>query len=116
MLTQIVRYGRMLGADFQSARCRVKAHWTSEGSVFAGTISSTCHSVEVHTEIQSDDDPALVAAVVRNAQGGCYADSALTRPVAVVRHTTLNGEGLDVESYPARVSREKRGRNPSRPD
>lgn len=95
----------MLKADIRSARCRVKAHWTSEGSVFAGTISSTCHSVEVHTEVESDDDPALVAAVLRNARGGCYADSALTSPLEVVRHTSLNGEPLDVEAYPARVER-----------
>ena len=35
MLTQLVRYGRMLKVDFTAARCRVSAHWTSEGSVFA---------------------------------------------------------------------------------
>ncbi|MFP3913944.1 MAG: hypothetical protein ACLFWM_03645 [Actinomycetota bacterium] len=105
MLTQIVRYGRMLKADIDSARCHVKAHWTSEGSVFAGTISSTCHSVEIHTEVESDDDPALIAALIQNAQGGCYADSALTTPVPVVRTTSLNGEALSVEEYPRRVKR-----------
>lgn len=103
MLTQIVRYGRMLQANIGSAKCLVKAHWTSEGSVFAGTISSTCHSVEIHTQVESDDDPALIAAVVRNAQGGCYADSALTSPVQVVRKTTLNGDTLDLDAHPRRV-------------
>lgn len=95
----------MLKANIDSARCLVKAHWTSEGSVFAGTISSTCHSVEIHTEVESSDDAALIAAVIRNAQGGCYADSALTTPVEVVRTTALNGDSLDVEAYPTRVER-----------
>lgn len=105
MLTQIVRYGRMLKAKFGEIRCQVKAHWTSEGSVFAGTISSECHSVEVKTEIESDDDPALIAAVVRNAEGGCYAEAALKEPVPVHKSVVLNGDSLDYEAYPRRVKR-----------
>jgi hypothetical protein len=95
----------MLKANIDSAKCVVKAHWTSEGSVFAGTISSTCHSVEIHTQVESSDDPALIAAVIRNAQGGCYADSALTTPVQVLRTTALNGNSLDIENYPRQVDR-----------
>ena len=105
MLTQIVRYGRMLKANLGAVRCEVSAHWTSEGSVFAGTISSKCHSVEVRTEIESDDDPALIAAVVRNAEGGCYAEAALKEPVPVLKSVILNGDGLDYEAYPRRVKR-----------
>ncbi len=81
MLTQIVRYGRMLKVEFKSARCTVMAHWTSSGSVFAGTISSTCHGIETHTEIDSTDDAARVAALLRNAEGGCYAQSAIQHPL-----------------------------------
>lgn len=95
----------MLKANIDSAKCLVKAHWSSEGSVFAGTISSTCHSVEIHTEVESRDEPALIAAVIRNAHGGCYADSALTLPVEVSRTTALNGDSLDLEAYPSRVDR-----------
>ena len=105
MLTQIVRYGRMLKAQFGDIRCEVRAHWTSEGSVFAGTISSTCHSVEVRTEIESDDDPALIAAVVRNAEGGCYAEAALHQPVPIHKTVVLNGDAFDYEAYPRKVNR-----------
>lgn len=105
MLTQIVRYGRMLKASFGDIRCRVRAHWTSDGSVFAGTITSTCHSVEVRTEIESDDDPALIAAVVRNAEGGCYAEAALKKPVPIHRSVMLNGAPFDHAAYPQRVRR-----------
>ncbi len=105
MLTQIVRYGRMLKVEFTSARCTVKAHWTSQGSVFAGTISSTCHGIETHTEIDSTDDVARVAALLRNAEGGCYAQSAIQQPVSVAGTATLNGEALRCEDYPRSVPR-----------
>ena len=95
----------MLKAKFSEARCEVRAHWTSEGSVFAGTISSTCHSVEVRTKIESDDDPALIAAVVRNAEGGCYAEAALKEPVPIHKSVILNGEAFDYEAYPRKVKR-----------
>lgn len=105
MLTQIVRYGRMLKANLGDIRCQVSAHWTSDGSVFAGTITSTCHSVEIRTEIESDDDPALIAAVVRNAEGGCYAEAALREPVPIHKSVVLNGDAFDYETYPRKVNR-----------
>ena len=105
MLTQLVRYGRMLKVSLKRARCRVKAHWTSEGSVFAGTISSTCHGVETFVEVESDDDPARVAALLRNAEGGCYAQSALQQPVQVTGRATVNGQPFDYQAYPRRVER-----------
>lgn len=105
MLTQLVRYGRMLKVALKKASCRVKAHWTSEGSVFAGTISSTCHWVETHVEVESDDDRARVAALIRNAEGGCYAQSALQRPVPVTGTVVVNGSALDYTEYPPAVER-----------
>jgi hypothetical protein len=95
MLTQLVRYGRMLKVDFTAARCRVSAHWTSEGSVLAGTISSTCHGVETVLEIESDEDPDRLAKLLRNAEGGCYAQSALQAPVQVTGTALLNGDPFD---------------------
>ncbi len=105
MLTQIVRYGRMLKVEFTSARCTVKAHWTSQGSVFAGTISSTCHGVETHVEIDSSDDVSRVAALLRNAESGCYAQSAIQQPVPVVGTATLNGSPMVYDDYPRAVPR-----------
>jgi organic hydroperoxide reductase OsmC/OhrA len=93
----------MLKVGLKRASCSVKAHWTSEGSVFAGTISSKCHWVETHVEIESDDDPARVAALVRNAEGGCYAQSALQQPVPVTGTVRFNGTELDYTQYPREV-------------
>lgn len=105
MLTQLVRYGRMLEVKLESARCRVQAHWTSEGSVFRGTISSRCHAVETIVEIESDDPPERVAALVRNAEGGCYAQATLQQPVPVTGTVTLNGAPIDYRDYPREVER-----------
>jgi hypothetical protein len=105
MLTQLVRYGQMLKVSYSKLRCHVAAHWTSQGSVFAGTISSTCHGIETRVEIDSDDDPAYLAALVNNAEGGCYAQSTLTQPVTVVGTVLLNGAPFEYEDYPRRVSR-----------
>lgn len=95
----------MLKVNFGGIRGEVSAHWTSEGSVLAGTTSSKCHSVEVRTEIESNDDPALIAAVVRNAEGGCYAEAALQEPVPIHKSVVLNGDALDYEAYPRKVPR-----------
>jgi hypothetical protein len=105
MLTQIVRYGRMLKVSFDRATCRVSAHWTSQGSVFAGTISSTCHAVETVVEIDSSDEPARIAALIRNAEGGCYAQATLQQPVPVTGRALVNGEAFDYHQYPRKVER-----------
>jgi hypothetical protein len=107
MVTQLVRYGQMLKVSYRGLRCHVTAYWTSEGSVFAGTISSTCHGIETRVEIDSDDDPAYLAALVRNAEGGCYAQSTLTQPVNVAGTVLLNGTPFDYERYPRRVERRR---------
>ncbi len=105
MLTQLVRYGQMLKVSLKSARCRVKAKWTSQGSVFAGTISSTCHGIETHVEVESDDEPARVAALLRNAEGGCYAQSAIRQPVPVTGTARVNGQPFDYKAFPRKVER-----------
>jgi hypothetical protein len=107
MLTQLVRYGRMLGVELVSAKCRVRAHWTSDGSVLAGTISSTCHSIEIDTEIESPNDAALVAALIHNAEGGCYAQSVIQNPTLVHSAVQLNGEPLEYTDYPAKPEKRR---------
>lgn len=95
----------MLKVTFTKATCRVRAHWTSQGSVFAGTITSTCHGVEIHVELDSDEEPNRVAALLRNAEGGCYAQSAVQTAVPVAGTAVVNGEHFDYSGYPRRVAR-----------
>ncbi|MGE3273456.1 MAG: hypothetical protein AB7P40_32275 [Chloroflexota bacterium] len=95
----------MLRVEITSARCRVKATRQSFGSVFAGTIGSRCLGVEATLEVESDEDPARVAALIQNAEGGCYAQSAIVNPVPFNSHVSLNGESFEYKAYPSRISR-----------
>jgi len=104
-MTQVVRYGHMLKVALRGLRIRTRATWHSEGSVFAGTIASGCDGVESEIEIESPNQPALVAALIHSARGGCYAEAALTRPVPVTATATLNGRPLDYASHPSRPPR-----------
>lgn len=105
ILTQIVRYGRMLKVEYTDARVRVRGHWTSEGSVLAGTINSQCQAIETHVEIESDDEPAHVAALIRNAKNGCYAESTVTAATPLHSTVQLNGKDFDAEQYPRKLER-----------
>ena len=93
--------------EFKRASCHVRVHWTSEGTVFAGTISSVCHRIEVAFDIESDDDPARVAALIQNANGGCYAEAMVREPLPIEGAVRLNGEEFDYESYPRQVERRR---------
>lgn len=95
----------MLGVEFTDAECSVRVNWTSHGSVFAGTIGSTCHSVEISLMISSDAPQERVAALIRSAEGGCYAQSALQKEVPVFGTALLNGEDFDYNKFPRKVPR-----------
>ena len=97
----------MLKVELTTITAHVKIHWTSSGSVMAGTISSKCHAAEMEVEVESPDDPALVAALVHAAKGGCYAESALLEPVPVTSSVTLNGEPFDYTTYPKKAPRKR---------
>jgi hypothetical protein len=95
----------MLKAELRSIRVRVRASWQSQGSVFAGTIESACQGVKVELDVESDESPSLVAALIQNARGGCYAEAALTQPVSVEARASLNGQELEIARYPKKPPR-----------
>jgi hypothetical protein len=106
----MVRYGHMLNARLDKIRVHARIEWYSEGSVMAGTIASKCRGVRSHVDVESDDDPALIAALIHNARGGCYAEAALAEPVPIEASAALNGEPLDLEAHPKKPPRRKRRR------
>jgi hypothetical protein len=61
--------------------------------------------VEIELEIDSDDDLPRLAALVRNAEGGCYAQAAIQQAVPVSGSVTINGQAVDYNNYPRRVQR-----------
>jgi hypothetical protein len=104
----MVRYGHMLKAGLGKIRVHARIEWYSEGSVMAGTIASRCRGLRSRVEVESDEDPALIAALIHNARGGCYAEAALVEPVPVETQAVLNGEPLDLDAHPRKPPRGRR--------
>ena len=82
------------------ARVFVNAKFKSEGSVLAETVQARGLGFETRLELDSQEPPERVAAVVRNAENGCYVLQSILHPVPVERKFSLNGAQFDPESLP----------------
>ncbi len=76
----------------------VKAKFKSEGSVLRETVKAVGLGFEARLEIESDEPAERIAAVVRNAENGCFVLQSILNPVPVERKFTLNGADFDPES------------------
>jgi hypothetical protein len=56
--------------------------------------------VRSRVELESDEDSALIAALIHNARGGCYAEAALAEPAPVEPEAVLDGAPLELDAYP----------------
>ena len=84
-----VKFGKIKG--------HVAIQFDLDGSVLAGTIKASTPKVVTSFEIESPDDPAKVAAVLRNARNGCWVRSAVAEPVAFEDSITLNGTAFALD-------------------
>ena len=82
------------------ARVFVKANFKSEGSVLAETVQAQSLGFETRLELESNAAAEKVAAVVRNAESGCYVLQSILHPVPVERRFVLNGATFDPHSNP----------------
>ena len=92
----------MMKTKIDKARVSVKAKFKSEGSVLAETVRAQGLGFETRLELESAEAPEKVAAVVRNAENGCYVLQTILQPVPVERAFTLNGNPFDPASLPKR--------------
>ncbi len=90
----------MMKTKISKARVFVKAKFKSEGSVLAETVQAKSLGFETRLELESDEPTARVAAVVRNAENGCYVLQTILQPVPVERHFVLNGAPFAAEKFP----------------
>jgi hypothetical protein len=97
----------MMKTKIDKARVFVKAKFKSEGSVLAETVKAQGLGFATRLELESKEPPARVAAVVRNAENGCYVLQSLLNPVPVEREFALNGAEFDPEGF----SRRKRSQS-----
>jgi len=70
-MSQIGRFADMLKVEITKVRSHIVAHEEVVGSAIEETIYGVCTRIETTYEIESPDDPAKVAAVIRNARNAC---------------------------------------------
>jgi hypothetical protein len=97
MLTQLSRYGEMMKVQIDKAKIFVKARFKSEGSVLRETVKAVGLGFEMRCQLESGEPAEKVAAVVRNAENGCYVMQTILNPTPVEREFTLNGNAFDPE-------------------
>ena len=88
----------MMKTKIAKARVFVKAKFKSEGSVLAETVQARSLGFETRLELESGEPAERVAAVVRNAENGCYVLQSILHPVPVERHFVLNGAAFHPEA------------------
>jgi hypothetical protein len=88
----------MMKTKINRARVFVKANFKSEGSVLRETVKAQGLGFETRLEIDSQEPTERVAAVVRNAENGCYVLQSILNPVPVERTFMLNGTRFNPEA------------------
>ena len=63
--------------------------------------------METRVELDSDAEPAVIAAMLRNCSNGCYAEQMIRQPVPIEETFLVNGEPFRVEDYPATAVRRR---------
>ncbi len=90
----------MMKIQITKAKVFVKARFKSEGSVLRETVQAIGLGFETRCDLESNEPPEKVAAVVRNAENGCYVMQTILNPTPVERQFTLNGAAFDPEDFP----------------
>ena len=92
----------MMKTKIDKAKVFVTARFKSEGSVLRETVQAVGLGFETRCDLQSPDPAEKVAAVVRNAEKGCYVMQTILQPTPVERHFTLNGAGFEPDKFPSK--------------
>ena len=90
----------MMKIPVRKARVHVGMRNKQEGSVLQGTVKAACLGIETRLELESDEPPERIAALVRNAENGCFTMQALLAPVEFTLSATLNGSPLPDAASP----------------
>ena len=88
----------MMKVEITSAKVHVTCRFAREGSVMAETLQTRAEGVDVRLEVESPEEPAKVAGVLRNAEQGCFVMQAVKQPTPVNSTMSLNGREIDVAS------------------
>jgi organic hydroperoxide reductase OsmC/OhrA len=84
----------MMKISVNKARVHVAMRNKTEGSVLKGTVKAGCLGIETRVELESDEPPERIAALIKNAENGCFTMQALLDPVQFTTSVSLNGSPL----------------------
>jgi uncharacterized OsmC-like protein len=87
----------MMKISFKKASCKVDFDYFLKGSVLKGTVESGCTAVRTHFTVESDEPEEKVAALIRNAKQGCFAESMVQSAVPLTSTVDLNGKPLSLD-------------------
>ena len=99
-MTQIERYAQMMKVHVDSVKGSIGLNVGAEGSVLRQTVKARADRIDVHYDVESQEEPAKVAGVLRNARNGCYVRQSVARPDLFNDTMTLNGAPFNLEDYP----------------
>jgi hypothetical protein len=85
----------MMKISVKKAHVHVGMRNKQEGSVLQGSVQATCLGIETRLDLESDEPPERIAALLRNAEHGCYTMQALLAPVEFTSSVTLNGTAFE---------------------
>ena len=95
----------MMKVSLGKVQAHIELNVGVEGSVLAQTIKARADKIVIRDDIESDEEPAKLAGLIRNARNGCYVRQTIGKPEIFEDTITLNGEPFDMESYPPPVGR-----------
>ncbi len=99
-MTQIERYAQMMKVKLENVRAKITLSVGVEGSVLAQTVQARAEKIEVHYEVESQDEPARIAGLMRNARNGCYVRQTINNPGLFHDTMNLNGQSFNLDDYP----------------
>ena len=94
----------MMHVEISNVKAHVAYHVALEGSVLAQTVRARADKIEVHYDLDSSEEPAKVAGLMRIARNGCYVRQTIDRPGLFEDTVNLNGQPFNMDDYapPAR--------------
>ena len=87
----------MMKISFKKASCKVDFDYFLRGSVLKSTVESGCTAMRTHFIVESDEPGERVAALIRNAKQGCFAENMVQSAVPLTSTIELNGKPLSLD-------------------
>ena len=88
----------MMKVSLGKVQAHIELNVGVEGSVLAQTIKARADKIVIRYDIESDEEPAKLAGLIRNARNGCYVRQTIGNPEIFDDSITLNGEPFDLDA------------------